>query len=288
MTDKSFQEAYYEAESFWSDGALTDTGNRRRMVATAGLVPTGCTSILDVGCGNGVFGALLLELRPEINLIGVDRSHMALKYAKFETKLGSSEKLPFPDKSFDCVTCLQVVEHLPWGAYQSSLAELVRVSRKYVIVSVPYREKIEDNCTTCPSCRTRFNIDLHLRSFDDHAVKTLFPPGTARLDSVAFPVETTRLRWIGSLRQSVRRLNEHSEHRFLSPICPVCGYSEGDRTALAHQRETAARETNRQLSSVAQLSRAAWRRVKPFWPTERDAGYWIICRYECTPASPQT
>jgi len=45
------------------------------------------------------------------------------------------EKIPFPDNSFDCVLCLDVLEHL--NNIHEIFDELCRVSRRWVIVSLP-------------------------------------------------------------------------------------------------------------------------------------------------------
>jgi len=45
------------------------------------------------------------------------------------------EKIPFPDNAFDCVLCLDVLEHL--DNIHEAFDDLCRVSRRYVIVSLP-------------------------------------------------------------------------------------------------------------------------------------------------------
>jgi hypothetical protein len=45
------------------------------------------------------------------------------------------EKVPFPDNSFDCVLCLDVLEHIE--NIHEIFDELCRVTRRYVIVSLP-------------------------------------------------------------------------------------------------------------------------------------------------------
>jgi hypothetical protein len=45
------------------------------------------------------------------------------------------EKVPFPDNSYDCVLCLDVLEHIE--NTHEIFDELCRVSRRYVIVSLP-------------------------------------------------------------------------------------------------------------------------------------------------------
>ena len=49
-------------------------------------------------------------------------------------------KIPFEDSSFDCVLCLDVLEHL--DSIHATFDELARVSRRYVIISLPnpYRD----------------------------------------------------------------------------------------------------------------------------------------------------
>lgn len=45
------------------------------------------------------------------------------------------EKIPRPDNAFDCVLCLDVLEHL--DNIHEAFDELCRVSRRYVIISLP-------------------------------------------------------------------------------------------------------------------------------------------------------
>ena len=74
--------------------------------------------VLDVGCGNGLFGGYLKE-KTGCRIVGVDASEFALKEAR---KAGfdevhlcpdlDSRALPFPDGTFDFVLCKDVLEHL--------------------------------------------------------------------------------------------------------------------------------------------------------------------------------
>jgi ubiquinone/menaquinone biosynthesis C-methylase UbiE len=106
-------------------------------------------SILDVGCGEGF---LLEHLPPVDSYIGVDYSDESIKLAKVQSskfkvqndslkckvdfRQADVYKLPFGDKSFDLVTCLEVLEHL--DNYEKALQEIRRVAKKHVILSVPH------------------------------------------------------------------------------------------------------------------------------------------------------
>ncbi len=46
--------------------------------------------------------------------------------------------LPFKNRSYDLVLAFEVLEHLPWKDFEASLNELYRVSKKDVLISLPY------------------------------------------------------------------------------------------------------------------------------------------------------
>ncbi len=91
--------------------------------------------VLDVGCGNGTFQHYLSELAPTV---GVDYSQNMLEMNRQPWKLrGTVFALPFPDHSFDVVFESCLLHHVedPFAA----LAELRRVSRRFVVLNEPNR-----------------------------------------------------------------------------------------------------------------------------------------------------
>jgi len=84
--------------------------------------------ILDVGCGTGANLELLSEFG---EAEGVDVSPQAIEFCRLrglkEVQLGSAERLPNEDASFDLVTALDVVEHLDDDV--GGLQEMRRVLR---------------------------------------------------------------------------------------------------------------------------------------------------------------
>jgi ubiquinone/menaquinone biosynthesis C-methylase UbiE len=72
-------------------------------------------SILDVGCGPGYFLREARRIYPRAKLSGLDYEPVLLDWVGVQEATlcqGSAEELPFEDRSFDLVACLQVLEHL--------------------------------------------------------------------------------------------------------------------------------------------------------------------------------
>jgi SAM-dependent methyltransferase len=89
------------------------------------------TRVLDAGCGEGI---LVEEYATRLAIEGVDAN-----YAAPHVRQGSITALPFDDAAFDRVLCLDVLEHLDWGAQRIALGELHRVVAPdgEVLVSAP-------------------------------------------------------------------------------------------------------------------------------------------------------
>lgn len=99
--------------------------------------------VLDVGCGKGdVMRALALSSKQIVFSVGVDiylsyieeckkhRSHTQLV-------LADAQKLPFRDKSFETVLCVEVIEHLEKEAGKELIRSLEQIAQKQVIITTP-------------------------------------------------------------------------------------------------------------------------------------------------------
>jgi len=83
-------------------------------------------SILDVGCGDGRIPSLYAA--PQV--VCVDSSQAAVDAARrrgLDARLGDVRTLPFPDASFDAVTCNHMLYHV--DDQDRAVAELARVVR---------------------------------------------------------------------------------------------------------------------------------------------------------------
>jgi len=102
--------------------------------------PLEVSSLLDAGCGEGESLARLGSALPATTA-AVDLSPKAVEFTRvrfpeIEVSCHSIDELPFGDDSFDLVLCLEVLEHISNPA--PAAAELARVARGQVIVSVPH------------------------------------------------------------------------------------------------------------------------------------------------------
>lgn len=106
-------------------------------------------SVLDFGCGAGLYGFLLKyswyrtkAKKPFKQVDGIDSSHDTVNNVTkmgFYNKvyLGNDLKLPIPDNSYDTVICLECVEHLYKEDVPFLVSELLRVCKKNLIISTP-------------------------------------------------------------------------------------------------------------------------------------------------------
>lgn len=100
---------YYGNSSLWDIGRYL--GNRaelERFNKIINTIPDDVSSLVDVGCGNGIFLYLLRNKR-KIYSVGLERSKAAIEVARknfdIEVIEGDASLLPFSDSSFDAYYC---------------------------------------------------------------------------------------------------------------------------------------------------------------------------------------
>jgi len=107
-------------------------------------------SLLDVGSGRGVFLLPFIDGFPHVRVHSIDILDKRIDLLS-DLVCGGIEQLhvekadlcdmPYPENSFDVVTLLEVLEHIP--NVEKAIQSAVSMAKKYVVVTVPSKE--DDN-----------------------------------------------------------------------------------------------------------------------------------------------
>lgn len=93
------------------------------------LLPQNAT-LLDVGCGDGAIDAMILARRPDVSITGTDV--LVRPATKIPVREFDGKTIPFPDRSFDVVSFVDVLHHADNA--HGLLTEARRVARGLVIL----------------------------------------------------------------------------------------------------------------------------------------------------------
>ena len=166
--------------------------------------------ILDAGCGAG--GYVDYFARKGLDATGIEKFPMFLEVAKEKAFKGTfvqgtlAEPLPFPDASFDTTICLDVLEHVDDVV---AIAELARVTRKRLIITVP-----QEDIWMYPFqlLFTTYRDPTHLRYYTEASLREL--AGTVKPSNVEIVGES-----LVSIRVvALKLLTPSSRFPFLSAI----------------------------------------------------------------------
>lgn len=139
---KEYGEMYWDGPRAYGYGGYRYDGRwrpvARDIIAYYGLGPG--SRVLDIGCGKGFLVKDLMLECPGLDAFGLDISLYALMHCEREAvgrlHLGSAEKLPFPDGSFDCVLSLNTIHNLSRPRAVRAMQEIQRISGGKAFVQV--------------------------------------------------------------------------------------------------------------------------------------------------------
>ncbi|MHC4534745.1 MAG: class I SAM-dependent methyltransferase [Planctomycetota bacterium] len=214
---------YYEQQALWDENYLVNSAEKERIEETIKIIPAETQTILDVGCGNGTFVNALISTFPDRfeKIVALDTSEEALRYVKTCKYKSSIVNLPFEDESFDLVTATEVLEHLSYEDFKRGILELQRVSKKSIVISVPFNEDLASSLVKCPQCSCWFSPIYHVRNFNKKSLGGMFDD-----------FELIEVKEIGPIvkKRTYNRLWLSFYRTFRNPvphetaICPQCGY----------------------------------------------------------------
>ena len=111
----------------------------KRLEKVASLVEG--KTLLDAGCSDGLFLKIVRELRPDMELSGMDYDRDAIDYAKtlsdLDLRYGNVESLPYENETFDTVVCMETLEHV--NNLEKAVDEIIRVLKPTgkAIITIP-------------------------------------------------------------------------------------------------------------------------------------------------------
>jgi ubiquinone/menaquinone biosynthesis C-methylase UbiE len=253
------QRSYFDNPEVWNPEIWQKREADHMRAKLAGeWLPADVRSILDVGCGNGVFANMM---EPDRFIVGLDQSMVALVNVTAPRIQGDAAKLPFADNAFDAVLSMEMLEHLPVSNYQTCLSELLRVASRYILITVPYKEKLEYYQVVCPACHCSFHPFHHLRSYQQSDFGNLFGPHThlERLEAV-IPAETEAMPCVWNLIR--RYYHRHGMNFPNTTVCPRCGF-------MVEKNNITIRKTSSTQSVKANLYH--------MWPKRNTFSWWMAC-----------
>ncbi len=127
----------------WLHARFVHTRRVNRLLDLISEITLPYFTVLDLGCGDGMLGAQLMERNPRLTVSGVDTLVRPKTFMPVQQFNGSN--IPFPDASFDAVLLADVIHHTQDGV--ALLREASRVARHAVIIKDHLRQGVAANLT---------------------------------------------------------------------------------------------------------------------------------------------
>ncbi len=138
--------------------------------------------VLDFGCGPGHLLSHLLERGAICHAADVSAESVAAVAARFaghanfrRAAVAEGGRIPYPERNFDVVLCVETLEHVPPAGLSPLLGEIQRVLRPggTALFTTPFAEDLERGLTYCPFCDSEFHRWQHFRAYDADGLSSL-------------------------------------------------------------------------------------------------------------------
>lgn len=215
--EEHYNQRIFENTELWEN---YDTAGeiRAKIPLIMEKIPAGVQSIIDIGCGNG---DITNHFPEQYRVLGVDLFEEALRHVTREKIRCSCDDIaPVKDGEFDMVFSSELIEHLPSEMLQRTLGEFRRIARKYIFISVPYREQLPYYHIKCPDCNTIFHAYGHLNSFTVEKIDRMLG------DEFRVIWQTTLGKRVREYNPLLLRWRHNLAGKYFAPskytVCPAC------------------------------------------------------------------
>jgi SAM-dependent methyltransferase len=157
-------------------------------------------SLLDYGCGRGE--ALDLFSAAGMQVVGTDTDPECVRIAAAHCKAvlldPAAPVAQFGSRSFDCVSCFHVLEHVPSPI--TTLRQLAQIARSHVVVAVPNLRVL--NWIAAREIKLAYVNEGHLQGWDHWHFRNLAERHCG-LDLIAWANDTTILPLVSELSNRI-------------------------------------------------------------------------------------
>lgn len=175
---------------------------------------------LEIGVGNKIVMQTLKGQGIALTTLDIDPSLQP-------DLVASVESIPLPDQSIDVVLCAEVLEHVPFEQFETCVKELMRVTKKGVVISVPhwgYTIRLILDLPFFPKIRHAWKLPF----------KTPTPPGEHAWEIGRQGYPTSRILGVLQKHATVKRhwlsaWNSYHHFFLLEPLRPLSTQHNPDR-----------------------------------------------------------
>jgi hypothetical protein len=146
---------------------------KARVANLMAMLPTGVGTAVDIGARDGFISSQLADRGVAVTALDLEKPQ--IDDVRINCVKGDATALEFEAGHFDLVFCAEVLEHIPSALLEKACAELARVSRRHLLIGVPYQQDLRLDRSTCSSCGKTNPPWGHVNSFDEARLGALFP-----------------------------------------------------------------------------------------------------------------
>ncbi len=129
--------------------------------------------VIDVGAQDAFISKKIADLLNK-KVIALDINKPDIKERNIIPMKGNILDLKFSEDYFDLVICTEVLEHIQPEFLKKACNELKRITKKYLLIGVPYKQDLRLGRTFCKNCGKRNPPWGHVNSFDEYKLIELF------------------------------------------------------------------------------------------------------------------
>lgn len=162
------------------DNSLEKAEVTRLRQTILSMIPSDAGWILDTGCGSGWLTGALAGRDHHIISMDVNITNPQKVLQKYPSKnhfglVADALALPIRKDGLDCIVAAEIIEHLADpSAFLRGLIAILKPGG-ILIVTTPYKEKIQ--YSLCIHCNQLTPHNAHLHSFNEASMRQLLPEG---------------------------------------------------------------------------------------------------------------